>query len=160
MHRIAITRFDNVTYKENRDWCKRYNFQGCIYGTPIKLSESILPDTILFVLEMNNTTNKIMGIGMIKFGANGCSVSSKKHKIYSDNNYNRFVYRSDYRIDFNENYCPLRFHKKIQKLEQCLFKGSRHCKRGQGIQLLPIWIRNIPKLNICDDIRRILNMGI
>ena len=94
---IAITRFDNKTYQENRDWCKRVGFCGTIYGSPVRVRETIDPDTVLFVLEMNNSINKIMGIGMISGGGSGGSGGSgkdgKRCRIYSDNNYNRFIYR-------------------------------------------------------------------
>ena len=152
---IAITRFDNKTYAENRDWCKRSGFTGTIYGTPIRISESIEPDTILFVLEMNNSTNKIMGIGMIRAGGSGQSTvgGGKRCRIYSDNNYNRFIYCSDHRIDMYSDYLPLEFHKKIKIIETLLFSGSRHCKRGQGISLIPLWIKNIKSLTILDDVR-------
>tara|TARA_Y100000591_G_C21590586_1_gene572938 strand:- start:122 stop:610 length:489 start_codon:yes stop_codon:yes gene_type:complete len=154
---IAITRFDNKTYAENRDWCKRSGFTGTIYGTPIRISESIEPDTILFVLEMNNSTNKIMGIGMIRAGGSGQSTvgGGKRCRIYTDNNYNRFIYRSDHRIDMYSDYLPLEFHKKIKIIETLLFSGSRHCKRGQGISLIPLWIKNIKSLTILDDLRAI-----
>lgn len=154
---IAITRFDNKTYAENRDWCKRSGFTGTIYGSPVRISESIEPDTILFVLEMNNSTNKIMGIGMIRAGGSGQSTfgGGKRCRIYSDNNYNRFIYRSDHRIDMYSDYLPLEFHKKIKIIETLLFSGSRHCKRGQGISLIPLWIKNIKSLTILDDLRAI-----
>ena len=150
MYRIAITRFDNVTYQENREWCKRNNYKGCIYGTPIKVSESILPDTILFVLEMNNTTNKIMGIGVIVPGTRTIT----RAKIYGDQNYNRFIYNSKLRIDLDNDYISLSILKKIKILEEMLFYGSRHCKRGQGIQLLPLWIRLTPANNILTGLQK------
>ena len=154
---IAITRFDNKTYAENRNWRIRHSFTGTIYGSPIRVSESIDPDTILFVLEMNNSTNKIMGIGMIRAGGSGQSTvgGGKRCRIYSDNNYNRFIYRSDHRIDMYSDYLPLEFHKKIKIIETLLFSGSRHCKRGQGISLIPLWIKNIKSLVILDDVREI-----
>ena len=90
---LAFTHFDSKTYQENRDWCIKNNYGGCIYGTPIRISSSIDPDTTLYVLEMNNTTNRIMGIGVIV---------PEKHtitraKIYTDQNYNRFIYNSKFR---------------------------------------------------------------
>ena len=150
---LAFTHFDRKTYQENRDWCLRNNYGGCIYGTPIRISSSIDPDTTLYVLEMNNTTNRIMGIGVIV---------PEKHtitraKIYTDQNYNRFIYNSKLRIDFQKDFVPISMIKKIVVLERMLFYGSRHCKRGQGIQLLPLWIRLTPANLILLEITKYFN---
>jgi len=157
IHKLALTRFDNNTYQENRNWCNKHNFDGTIYGSPIRISESILPQTILFVLEMNNSINQIMGIGIINVGIQEIKTDKKNYRIYNDNNYNRFIYKSKYRIDFDNEYLSINFYKKIVLLEKLLFKGSRHSKRGQGINLIPLWISNvIKKLKIIDDINTIL----
>ena len=150
---LAFTHFDSKTYQENRDWCIKNNYGGCIYGTPIRISSSIDPDTTLYVLEMNNTTNRIMGIGVIV---------PEKHtitraKIYTDQNYNRFIYNSKLRIDFQKDFVPISMIKKIVVLERMLFYGSRHCKRGQGIQLLPLWIRLTPANLILSEITKYFN---
>ena len=147
---LAFTHFDSKTYKENRDWCTKNNYLGCIYGSPIQISTSIDPDTTLYVLEMNNTTNRIMGIGVIVPGIRTVT----RVRIYSDQNYNRFIYNSKYRIDLEKDYIPLSVLKKIVVLETMLFYGSRHCKRGQGIQLLPLWIRLTPANNILAELQK------
>ena len=137
---IAITRFNDTTYRENREWCRKNDYRGTIYGSPMLISEKISPDAELYVLEMNNSTNRIMGIGYIMPGRN----TIKRAKIYGDNNYNRFIYNSSRRIDFENDYVSIKLIKLIISLEKALFYGSRHCKRGQGIQLLPHWIRLSP----------------
>ena len=65
MH-ICVTRFDNKTFEENKIWKQKNNEIGCIYGSPIKITEKILPEQQILVLEMNNSINKIQGIGIIK----------------------------------------------------------------------------------------------
>ena len=60
IYKLAVTRFDNKTYMENKEWRRLNDFTGTIYGSPIRISESILPETVLFVLEMNNSINQIM----------------------------------------------------------------------------------------------------
>jgi hypothetical protein len=130
---ICITRFDNKTINENNNWKLLNSHIGCIYGTPIKISEKILPDVFIVVLEMNNSKNIIEGIGFIK---NKLEKENKKYyKIYTDNNYNRFIYKSNLRIDkssFSE------YEKNIiENIEYLLFKSSRHSKRGHGIQCIP-----------------------
>ena len=76
---------DNKTFQENENYKNNNNLIGCIYGSPTKISDKILPDTSILVLEMNNSTNKIEGIGYIK---NKIFIDEKKIKIYNDNNYN------------------------------------------------------------------------
>ena len=39
---ICVTRFDNKTLNENIEWKKNNNHPGSIYGTPVKISETIL----------------------------------------------------------------------------------------------------------------------
>ncbi len=141
---ICVTRFNNITVNENRNWIKENNNNiGCIYGTPIKITENILPDTTLIVLEMNNSKNIIEGIGIVK--NNLVKENKKLYKIYSDNNYNRFVYRSNYRI----NKCSFTNSENevIALLEGKLFKSAYHCKRGHGIQKLPTRIANNEEFN-------------
>jgi len=87
---------------------------------------------LVFVLEMNNDQNKIMGIGLIR------NYINPKYKmcIYtSDTNYNRYIYNSAFRKDrkeINEKF--------LEALELILFKGYGHYKRGQGITVIP-WKR-------------------
>jgi len=131
---ICVTRFSVSTFNENRAWIiKNNNSLGCIYGTPVKISITLDPDSRLLVLEMNNTYNTIEGIGIIK--NNLARENKKRYKIYADNNYNRFIYKSNYRID-RKNFTSYE-NEVITLLEDYLFKSAYHCKRGQGIQKLP-----------------------
>ena len=56
---ILITRFTNLTFKENKDYREKNNIV-CIYGSPIKISEKFLPDALIIIFEMNNTLNIIV----------------------------------------------------------------------------------------------------
>lgn len=134
MYVVATTRFNQKTWIENERWRENNNFKGCIYNTPKQNNINILPTTIMFILEMNNDENKIQGVGLIK----NSIVIGKSFRIYEERNYNRYTYKSDYRIDRailnkNENHI-------FNVLDVLLFKGSRHMKRGQGITSLPLWI--------------------
>ncbi len=132
---ITTTRFGKETFAENERWRENNEWPGCIYGTPIKIKDNIMPNSNIFVIEMNNDENKIMGVGLIK---NTLSMPNKR--IYSEGNYNRYTYKGKRRIsrnDLNEEH-----EKVINILETLLFKGSRHLKRGQGISELPCWILN------------------
>ena len=77
MIKIVSTRFNDVTWQENLDYRTKHNIE-CIYGTPLELHQSICLDTNVFVLEMNNSKNKIEGIGLIR---NKTHVD-KYYKIY------------------------------------------------------------------------------
>ncbi len=137
---ICVTRFNNETYLENKKFRENNNII-CIYSTPVKIKENILPNTELIILEMNNSTNQIEGIGLIK----NKLYLNEKYKIYSDRNYNRYTYKSKFRIDKNDftSYEIII----IKKLEYLIFKSSYHCKRGHGIQIIPKHIKNNEEIN-------------
>lgn len=129
---IGTTRFTNATYKENLEWRERFKWKGCIYGCNKKMPLVVPYMAVVYVIEMNNDTNKIMGIGLIR------NYINHKYKmcIYkSDTNYNRYVYNSACRKDRSEIN-----EKLLCALELIVFKGSGHFKRGQGITTIP-WKR-------------------
>ena len=65
MYSIVTTRFNNETLDVNYAYRRKKNF-SCMYCCPSELSPKILYDTPVFVIEMNNSTNKICCIGLIK----------------------------------------------------------------------------------------------
>jgi len=146
---ITVTRFNNETWDENNKYRKDNNIDGCLYTCPTKINPNIVINKVLYVLEMNNSTNKIMGIGRIKNRIRGLH----KNNIYSDRNYNRYTYNGNLRIDkekFNN------YEKDIIKFFEIIcFTGKSHLKRGQGIQLVPVEIikkcKKILDLNIFFD---------
>ena len=130
MEEIAVTRFNNKTWEENCNYREKNDMQGCCYGTPVLLQVDIPIGSLLYILEMNNDKNQIMGIGLIR----NHNRADKRYCIYSDGNYNRYNYRSDYRIDrveFKKTNNSL-----LELFELLVFKGYTHLKRGQGIQLV------------------------
>jgi hypothetical protein len=131
MYALATTRFNSYTWSENKRWRETNDYKGCIYGTPLQMSPTIRLETTVFMLEMNNDENKIKGVGMVTNIVN----VKKYHNIYSNKNYNRYTYKSDYRIDRNEmSWKELAY---ITILESRIFKTSRHLKRGSGITSVP-----------------------
>ena len=126
---IGTTRFTNETYKENKEWREKHNWQGCMYGLNKRIPKSMPNEALIYVLEMNNDTNKIEGIGLIR---NYINYKQKAYIYKKDPNYNRFIYNSKYRIDMkeikDENYIKV-----IEILENFIFYGAGHYKRGQGI---------------------------
>ena len=141
MHIIATTRFNEKTWKENCRWREKNNWKGCIYGTPKQVSESISLFVPMFILEMHNDENLIQGIGLIK---NAVSVD-RYYKIYSEGNYNRYTYKSEYRIGRKD---MTEYEEKIMTIfDTLVFKGEKHLKRGQGIIAVPSWIKNNKHIN-------------
>jgi len=128
---IVTTRFNNESWNENDKYRLNYPNIGCVYATPEMNSDRIGPDCILFVLEMNNEINRIMGVGMVRN-----HVIIKKHRVYSNENYNRYAYVGKHRIDRNE---MNEEEEMIMRVFDILcFKGSRHMKRLQGIKAFPM----------------------
>jgi hypothetical protein len=128
MFYIASTRFTNETYSENINY--RIKNENKIFYGILRPIRTIYPrGALIFVVEMNNNTNKIEGIGLIKN-----YISYEKHKIYSDNNYNRYCYKAKYWIskeDISNIDSDL-----VDILELVLFKGKSNMKRITGISIL------------------------
>ena len=128
---IVTTRFNNITWNENEDYIKKNPTFGCIYGTPEQVNSEYKDKSVLFVLEMNNSINKIMGIGMV---ANVCHV--KKYRIYNDDNYNRYAYVGKYRIDRNN--VSEEEEIILQVFDRLCFQGSGHQKKLPGLKGFPL----------------------
>ena len=125
---IATTRFNNETWIENVAFRDKYNHKGCIYGSPVPLSSKIDKDSVVFVIEMNNSTNKIQGIGCIR----NTNRHDKYYCVYHVGNFNRYTFSGKYRL-CREALNPTL----VDILERALFKGKTHSKRGDSITLFP-----------------------
>ena len=149
MYKLAATRFNNKTWKENKDWREKNQHTGCLYSNPSKLKESIQYGTTIFILEMNNDKNKIMGIGLIKKQP----IIGNCYRIYEDGNINRYTYKSQYRIDIED----LRGYNRaiVEMFDTLLFKTKRHIKRAHGITELPAWILNTKQINFIEFFREL-----
>ena len=130
---ILTTRFNNSTWDENQSFVSKNENVGCIYCAPNALSGLIPTDTKVFVLEMNNEKNRIMGIGLVK---NHPRI--QKYNVYSNGNYNRYSYIGKYRIDRTE--MSEQEEKVMKALDILCFTGNRHMKRGQGLKMFPLEI--------------------
>ncbi len=149
MDRLTTTRFNDKTWNENKKYRNSINNIGCLYNVPRRITQNINPDISIYCIEMNNSTNQIEGIGLIKNHV----CLNKKYNIHEEKNYNRFTYKSKYRITRDE---IINKNKNlIEILEILLFHGSTHLKRGQGIQEVPSWLSLNKKLNIIYDINKI-----
>lgn len=139
------TRFTDETWEQHVRWTDQHMKKGCIYPSPRKISPKIPFNTTLYVIEMNNTTNQIMGIGVM------ANMISKPRTIFSDRNYNRYAYTGPIRIDRSELTHMVTigdYHVKlIQILEVLCFKGPTHSKRNTGITKLPQAVLNNSYVN-------------
>jgi len=142
---VTTTRYNNDTWEASISYRENKNIP-CIYSPPCRLSESIDLGVPVFVIEMNNSINQIMGIGLIS----NKIVTDKKHKVQSDTNYNRYTYIGKYHISRE----LLNFYNAelVYILDIILFKGYTHSKRGSGITKIP---KKVLELDIC----RHINIG-
>jgi hypothetical protein len=126
MFTLASTRFNNSTLKENEKYREKTN-NACIYCSPQRMSPKIKSDSLVFIVEMNNELNQIEGIGLIKN-----TVKLDKYlKVYESCNFNRYVFKGKYRIGREE---LIRYNSQfVEILDDILFKGKTHLKRGSGI---------------------------
>lgn len=132
-HGILTTRFNNVTYLELCRWKINNEYAGCIYNTKSRISNLNDYKIPYFVLEMNNVLNKIVGIGLIYI-----NISNIKEYIYSDNYLNRYTYKGEIHISMDD--IELDEEEKnyfIENIENPLFYGKGHMKRGMGITSFP-----------------------
>ena len=143
MTNIVTSRFNNSTWEENCCFREKQKDIACIYGSPQKMTEKIPLNSLVFVVEMNNSTNKIEGIGLIK----NKPETKKYYKVHSDGNTNRYTYIGEYYIerDIIDDYnSPL-----LYALEEILFKGKTHSKRGSGLSTIP---EKVLKFDVCEGI--------
>ena len=128
---IMTSRFNMQTLQENREFVKKTTAVRCVYCCPDPIAKAIPIDTILFVLEMNNDTNKIAGIGLVRNHA-----FMHKYNVYAERSYNRYIYYGKNHIS-RENMTDE--EERIMKVFDILcFTGNKHMKRGQGMKSFPI----------------------
>ena len=126
---MVTTRFSEETYEQNRHYRSKYKEIGCIYGPSRKMSQRISPRAIVYVIEMNNTLNRIEGVGLIR---NMLSMD-KNYRIYKEGNYNRYIYKGTYRLDRTDIDPHI-----LAIFDTLLFKGKSHLKRGLGFTRIPL----------------------
>jgi hypothetical protein len=132
------TRFNNDTWRENQENRKKRGIT-CFYASPKKMTDKIQPNSIVFVIEMNNTINQIQGIGLIRNKPH----YDKYYKMYTEENYNRYFYFGKYYIsreqlmEYDTTFVE-EYHTSIVEIfDYILFKGKTHLKRGAGFTQVP-----------------------
>ena len=139
---LVTGRFNNDTLVSNYKYRLKKGFK-CMYSCPLELSPKIPYNTPVFVIEMNNSTNKIEGIGLIK----NRPETEKYYKVHTDTNTNRYTYIGNYFIERQTIY-EHNAHL-VYVLEEILFKGKTHSKRGSGLTKIP---EKVLKFEICEGI--------
>ena len=138
---LITTRFSDETFEQNKAYREKHNI-GCIYGPSRHMPAKISADSLVFVIEMNNTQDRIEGIGLIRNRIR----FDKQYHVYNDGNYNRYAYTSQFRLDR----ATLQAQKPIivDLLDLLLFKGKTHLKRGCGFTTIPKKLFQHP---VCKD---------
>ena len=153
MFHIATTRFNNNTWDENQRY-RNNNNVPVIYGTDLKIRSTYLPGMCLFVIEMNNESNKIMGMGVITN-----TLVPETHHIYKNYAYNFYIYQGKqwFSRDTIYNYDP----EIVDVFDTVLFKGKSHLKRQTGITIISETLfRNWTQYNLDILKQKIRNMYI
>lgn len=153
---LITTRFTSLTYSENK-LAKEKLWEndpiehqgpnninvGSLYGVSLIMTPNIAKTKYLFVLDMNNTTNKIMGIGLIK----NILYKNQNIKIYENDKFNKYIYKSNFYIDLFQSEYRNVYHDYIDQsfiqmiendLEPLCFKGKTNLKRGGGFTRIPV----------------------
>ena len=127
---IASTRFNNETLEQNLKYKAEHGIDGYIYCQRIRIKEQVPLNTLLYLVEMNNSTNQILGIALIK----NAIATDKYYKVYSSTDFNRYIYKANHRISREE---MIIFNSDVVlALEQICFKGKTHLKRIPGISII------------------------
>ena len=151
MYTLMTTRFNSQTWQERQRWLDANQWPGAVYGTPVRLRDEI--SGMLIVLEMHNDENKVKAIGLVKAQA---LPADKAHQIYTDRNYNRYIYKSMYRLILDQIELLPMEKKIIAIFNQLLFKGACHLKRAQGITMVPNWIMHNKQVDFLKEIKALL----
>jgi hypothetical protein len=92
---ILTTRYNEKTLLANRTFLEKSGVKyKCVYSSPAEISEKIPVGSKCVVLEMNNDTNRIIGIGLIEK-----TECKKKLCIQEWGYYNRVHYAGYFRMD-------------------------------------------------------------
>ena len=118
------TRFNDATWDENVKF-RRKNDVACVYCSPSPLPIPL--NSVMYVIEMNNSTNLIEGIGITK---NLCRLDIRLN-VYEQRDLNCNVFTGTYRIGRDE--LLTANAALLEIIEEVLFVGKSHYKRGRSI---------------------------
>ena len=128
---IGTIRFNSYCkYSTIDNWKKERNWVGCFYSVSKPFPKHVPKNAFTFMLEMNNDTNKIMGVGLVQNYDN-----LKRNTGIFDYEYNRYNYNSSYRVE-RETLVSEKNKPHLTILEDLVFYGHSHYKRGKGIIMI------------------------
>ena len=152
---VLTTRYNEKTLLANRTFLEKSGKYKCVYSSPSEISEKIPVGSKCIVLEMNNDTNRIIGIGLIEK-----TECKKKLCVQEWGYYNRVHYAGYFRINREDlildslavnstnlavnstnlavNSTNLKESQIMELLDSLCFKGSGHLKRGKGLTMFPV----------------------
>jgi hypothetical protein len=143
MSLIASTRFNNETLEQNQKYKDENGITGFIYCQRIRIKEQVPLNSLLYLVEMNNSTNQILGIALIK----NAIATDKYYRVYSSSDFNRYIYKADHRFSRDE--LVVLNIDLVLALEQICFKGKTHLKRIPGISIISDKLLSLP---VCKNI--------
>lgn len=150
---VMTTRFTPETLEQNMVYKREHQISKSIYGTPIRVTNVIPRNSVMYILEMLNINDKnnkewpgrIIGIGVVR------NKYERSKNIYTNGNFNRFVYKGHERYDIDDlDDTLVNYIRNV--IEPRLFRGRDHSKRGIGITRLPSRINMIEFGNLLKTI--------
>lgn len=161
---IMTSRFTTQTYNRNKYYRTYPTIAAkniaCIYGTENEI-QCIPKGKLMYVLEMNNTINKIMGIGKaynIPMHKEYCIYKPNTATTVNTQNYYRdfncVSYTGSERVDCSD--MDKDDQEIIEILEEICFKGRGHLKRSTQITQFPLRIlyQLYPEINVHEIIEK------
>ena len=137
---LMTTRYNSETWLQYKSWREKYNLKNSYYySCPLPISDTIKIGSQLYILEMHNTLNKIMGMGILILKQQ----DSSYYRIYDNDTYNRYHYQCNTYITRDmlsqetlllENGIWISI---LEILELVCFKGKRHSKRHMNLARIP-----------------------
>lgn len=152
---LCTTRFTNETYAQNLLARKRLK-KKCLYSNSTPLPLNIRQEAPVFVLELNNSENKIVGIGLIRN-----IWQDTIYRIYENDCYNQPYFEGSYHI--HRDHIPTDQMPFIEALDNICFNGKAHLKRGHNMTRFPAKILelcNRKGFNIIEKIKDIMETHI
>jgi hypothetical protein len=157
---IATTRFNNETYAINQQYRRKYNIPA-IYGICMQIREKYPLNAITFVLEMNNSTNRVEGIGKIRNQLCYQELSTIYKSVHL-HEHNMYYYKGNQWI--SRKILGQMDPELLEIFENILFKKKTHVKRHAGIsvvteKLLVNWLITHPtktEMALVNLLKRIL----
>ena len=144
-YRLLTTRFTTETYNDLQRYKENNNITGkSLFNIPIQLRfQNLSCDYPFIILEMNNSENRIMGMGFVLNRPVGMY---NRYDVYKDKNYNRYTYKSRFYVSFDEESDDYKniieknnsFVSTIETLNNICFYGKGHLKRGNSFTAIPM----------------------